>query len=349
VAEGERLAGDPPAFTGHAIEVRLYAEDPTEEWRPQSGTLHRFAVPGVGAEFAVPSSYDLRLDSGFGDGDAVSVHYDPMLAKVIAWAPTRDEAARRLATALEHTAIHGVTTNRDLLVRVLRHPAFLAGDIHTHFFDLHGLAALAAPLAEKRAEALSALATALADAAARGELARVWGGLPSGWRNLPSQPQRQSYDAPSGRVDVGYLLNRCGLTAEGFEEVTLVSMQPDLVVLDVGGVRQRFAVAAYDRLVCVDSPLGAVSLVPIERFPDSQWQVAAGSLLAPMPGAVTAVHVAEGDAVRGGQPLLVLEAMKMQHSIVAPENGVVRSLHVKPGDQVESGDVLAVVTADEES
>jgi len=349
VAEGDRLAGSPPSFTGHAIEVRLYAEDPTEEWRPQSGTLHRFAIPGADAEFAVPSSYGLRLDSGFGDGDAVSVHYDPMLAKVIAWASTRDEAARRLAAALERAAIHGVTTNRDLLVRVLRHPAFVAGDTHTHFFDLHGLAALAAPLADKGAEALSALAAALADAAGRSASAGTWRGLPTGWRNVPSHPQRKSYEAPTGRVDVAYFLSRDGLAAEGFEDVALVSMRPDHVVLDVAGVRQRFAVAAYDRLVCVDSPFSSVSLIPVERFPDPQSHVAAGSLLAPMPGAVTAVHVAEGDVVQAGQPLLVLEAMKMQHAIAAPDGGVVRSLRVKPGDQVESGAVLVVVTADEES
>jgi propionyl-CoA carboxylase alpha chain len=349
VAEGDRLVGSPPSFTGHAIEVRLYAEDPTEEWRPQSGTLHRFAIPGVDAEFAVPSSYGLRLDSGFGDGDAVSVHYDPMLAKVIAWAPTRDEAARRLAAALERAAIHGVTTNRDLLVRVLRHPAFVAGDTHTHFFDLHGLAALAAPLADKGAEALSALAAALADAAGRSASAGTWRGLPTGWRNVPSHPQRKSYEAPTGCVDVAYFLSRDGLAAEGFEDVALVSMRPDQVVLDVAEVRQRFAVAAYDRLVCVDSPFSSVSLIPVERFPDPQSHVAAGSLLAPMPGAVTAVHVAEGDVVRAGQRLLVLEAMKMQHAIAAPAGGVVRSLRVKPGDQVESGAVLVVVTADEES
>jgi len=349
VAEGDRLAGSPPSVTGHAIEVRLYAEDPTEEWRPQSGTLHRFAIPGADAEFAVPSSYGLRLDSGFGDGDAVSVHYDPMLAKVIAWASTRDEAARRLAAALERAAIHGVTTNRDLLVRVLRHPAFVAGDTHTHFFDLHGLAALAAPLADKEAEALSALAAALADAAGRSASAGTWRGLPTGWRNVPSHPQRKSYEAPTGRVDVAYFLSRDGLAAEGFEDVALVSMRPDHVVLDVAGVRQRFAVAAYDRLVCVDSPFSSVSLIPVERFPDPQSHVAAGSLLAPMPGAVTAVHVAEGDVVQAGQPLLVLEAMKMQHAIAAPDGGVVRSLRVKPGDQVERGAVLVVVTADEES
>ncbi|KWX02582.1 acetyl-CoA carboxylase subunit alpha [Carbonactinospora thermoautotrophica] len=348
IAEGARLPETPPGFDGHAIEVRLYAEDPAEGWRPQSGTLHRFAVPGVDAEFRVPGSYGLRLDSGVADGSVVSVHYDPLLAKVIAWAPTREEAARRLATALSRARIHGLGTNRDLLVRVLRHPAFLAGETDTGFFDRHGLDVLAAPLADKRAESLAALAAALADAAANRAGARVLASIPSGWRNLPSQPQRKAYQAPSGRIEVAYRLGRDGLAAEGYDEIALVSGAPDRVVLDVAGVRHAFAVAAYDGLVCVDSPLGAVTLRPVPRFPDPEAKVEAGSLLAPTPGAVIRVDVAEGDRVAAGQTLLVLEAMKMQHPIAAPEAGVVRALRVTAGQQVEAGAVLAVVTPQEE-
>src|SRR5699024_128324 len=116
---------------------------------PQSGTVHTFAVPGVTAEFELDrAERGVRLDSGIDDGAAVGVHYDPMLAKAIAWAPQRDEAARILASALARARIHGLVTNRDLLVNVLRHPAFLAGETDTAFFDRHGLAVLAAPLAD---------------------------------------------------------------------------------------------------------------------------------------------------------------------------------------------------------
>ncbi len=150
VAEGQALDAEPPVPRGHAIEVRLYAEDPAADWRPQTGTLHRFAVPGVDAAFAVPSAYGVRLDSGVEEGSVVGVHYDPMLAKLIAWGATRADAARRLAAALAGAELHGVVTNRDLLVRVLRHPAFLAGETDTAFFDRHGLDTLAAPLADPR-------------------------------------------------------------------------------------------------------------------------------------------------------------------------------------------------------
>ncbi|MEO6627868.1 MAG: biotin carboxylase N-terminal domain-containing protein, partial [Aquihabitans sp.] len=123
VAQGITLADSPPVPQGHSIEVRLYAEDPAANWQPQSGILHRIHIPGVRTEFEVLTQPGVRLDSGVSDGSVVGIHYDPMLAKVISWAPTRDEAARRLAGALERSQIHGIVTNRDLLVNTLRHPA----------------------------------------------------------------------------------------------------------------------------------------------------------------------------------------------------------------------------------
>ncbi len=343
VAEGAGLDGDAPGFDGHAIEVRLYAEDPAHDWQPQAGTLHRVAVPGVDASFAIPAGGGLRLDSGVEDGSVVSTHYDPMLAKVIAWAPTRAEAARRLATALAGARLHGLVTNRDLLVNVLRHPAFLAGETDTGFFDTHDLARLSAPLAGDEAVTLSALAAALADAAANRAAAPVQGGLPTGWRNVPSQPQRKHYRAGDTEYQVGYRLTRDGLVAEGHDGVRLLSATPTAVRLEVAGVTREFAVAAYPGMVCVDSPMGPVTLRPVPRFTDPADAVAEGSLLAPMPGSVVAVHVAEGDRVQAGAPLLVLEAMKMQHTITAADGGVVTSLSVHVGSAVDAGAVLAVV------
>ncbi|SMD13730.1 acetyl/propionyl/methylcrotonyl-CoA carboxylase subunit alpha [Kibdelosporangium aridum] len=324
---------------GHAIEVRLYAEDPAQDWRPQSGVVHRLAVPGVTSEFTVPGEPGLRLDSGVQDGSAVSVFYDPMLAKVISFAPTRDEAALGLAGALARAEIHGLTTNRDLLVRVLRHPEFLAGNTDTAFLDRHGLAVLAEPLADKDAEAVSALAAALADAAARRSM-----DVPSGWRNVPSQPQRKVYSTASGDVEVTYRHTRAGLVADGYSDLRLLSAEPDAVVLELAGVRRAFRVSVYPDVVCVDSPLGPVTLTPVPRFTDPSSQAAPGSLLAPMPGTVVRVAVSAGDQVEQGQPLLWLEAMKMEHKITAPAAGTLSSLPVAAGQQVDLGAVLAVVT-----
>src|SRR5687767_2839219 len=161
IAAGERLPDAPPEPRGAAIEVRLYAEDPAQGWRPTGGTVRRFAVPGVRAEFDVPDRPGIRLDSSVVDGTAVGTSYDPMLAKVVAWAPTRTEAAARLAAGLAGARVHGVTTNRDLLVRTLRHPDFLAGRTDTAFFDRVGLDALAAPLAGPDEVDLAVLAAAL--------------------------------------------------------------------------------------------------------------------------------------------------------------------------------------------
>jgi propionyl-CoA carboxylase alpha chain len=270
-----------------------------------------------------------------------------MLAKVIAWAPTRAEAAARLAAALAGAQVHGLTTNRDLLVRTLRHPDFLAGRTDTAFFDRIGLDTLAAPLAGPREVELAALAGALATAAARRRAARVLGELPAGWRNVPSQFERSAFEVGGETVEVGYRHSRDGLLVEGRDDVVLVSAGPDEVVLEVAGVEHRLAVTIADEAVDVDGDGWAVPLAPLPRFPDASAHVAEGSLVAPMPGTVTAVHVAVGDEVRAGQPLLVLEAMKMQHPVVAGTAGVVRSLDVVPGAQVDAGSVLAVIEGEQ--
>jgi acyl-CoA carboxylase subunit alpha len=345
VAEDRPLPAGPPPSQGHAIEVRLYAEDPAADWRPHSGTLHRFEVPGVATTFTVPLGAGIRLDSGVDSGSVVSPHYDPMLAKVISVAPTRDVAARSLAAALTRSKVHGFTTNRDLLVNILTHPAFLAGDTDTAFFERHGLDTLATPLATEPVVRLSTLAAALADAAANRAAAPVLGGIPSGWRNVVSAPQHRRFTVGDTEHEVTYRLGRDGLA--GHDGVRLVTATPTSVVLDVDGLRRRFDVSAYPGLSCVDSSWGSVALVPVERFADPAAQVAAGSLLAPMPGTVVRVAVEQGDRVTEGQALLWLEAMKMQHRINAPADGVVTELGVTAGDQVEVGRVLAVVSAEE--
>ncbi|MBF6203582.1 biotin/lipoyl-binding protein [Streptomyces gardneri] len=348
VAAGGALPAEPPAMRGHSIEVRLYAEDPAHDWQPQSGTVHRLDIPSVRTEFDLLDRPGVRLDTGVVDGSVVGVHYDPMLAKVISYAETRGEAARLLAAALHRAKIHGLVTNRDLLVRVLRHPAFLAGDTDTAFFATHGLETLAAPLVSESDEALSIVAAALADAAANRGSARVGGGLPSGWRNLPAQSQRKSYGSRvSGTHEVGYRFGRTGVTVDGHDGLELVESAPDRVVLSIPGergpVRRHFEVARYGDQVYVDSPLGPVAVRRLPRFSDPADQVATGSLLAPMPGSVIRLGAEVGSHVEQGQPILWLEAMKMEHTIAAPAAGVLSAVNVTVGQQVEVGAVLAVV------
>ncbi|MEV0596281.1 biotin carboxylase N-terminal domain-containing protein [Nonomuraea cavernae] len=355
VAEGAALPDGPPEPRGHAIEVRLYAED--HDHLPQTGVLRRFEIPG-----------DVRVDSGVESGSVVSPYYDAMLAKVIAYGAGRGEAVRKLATALRRAKLHGVTTNRELLVSILKNPEFRAGNTHTGFLDEHREApaegrpeiprsarpvtteptAPAAPAepAEQPQHAepvgppmLSVLAAALALAAANRSRATVLGSLPGGWRNVRSQPHLARFE----EAEVAYQPLPDG--------VTVVTAESHLVVLEHDGVRHTFDVAQYQRpqdgryddKVYVDSPAGSVELTPVPRLPEPVAHVAPGSLLAPMPGSVLRVEVEPGDHVVKGQPVLVLEAMKMEHRIAAPSDGVVSDVRVEKGRQVEAGEVLAII------
>jgi len=333
VAEGEKLPDAPPEPAGCAIEARLYAEDPALDWQPRTGTVHRFELPMDHQEFGGRA---LRIDSGVDSGTEITAHYDPMLAKVIAWAPTRAAAARLLADALSRARIHGPTTNRELLVRALRHPAFRAAELHTGFLAEHA-ADLTAP--DDKHTALAALAAALADAAGRQR-----GPAPAGWRNLPSQPQVKRYRGSGGELEVRYRLTRDGLLADDHPDVRLLGSTPDRVTLLVGAVRHTFSVAAYGTAVHVDSPRGSTTLTALDRFPDPTAQHAPGSLLAPMPGTVVRVAATPGDHVTAGQPLLWLEAMKMEHRITAPTDGILTTLAATPGQQVTPGTLLATIT-----
>ena len=339
VADGGRLVAEPPAPQGHSIEARLYAEDPAHDWRPQAGTVHTFDVPTAVETFAPLTRPGVRVDAGIVDGSAVSVFYDPMLAKMISFAPSRTQAAALLANALARTRVHGVRTNQALLVNVLRHPAFLAGDTDTAFFDTHGLDTLAAPLADARATRLSAIAAALADAAHNRSSATALPGMPSGWRNVASGHQVKTYDDQQVR----YRYRRDGVELPDDREVTVRSAAPDTVVLTVDGVDRRFDVSRHGSTVFVESPLGPVQFEAQPRFPAPDSAQLPGSLLAPMPGSVVRVGAAVGDSVTAGQPVVWMEAMKMEHTVSAPTDGVLVELSVAPGQQVEVGTVLARV------
>ena len=353
---------------GHAIEVRLYAEDPAADYAPQTGTLTRLELPTMAG---------LRVESGFTSGSTVTPFYDAMLAKVIVWAPSREEAASRLAGALRRARIHGVRTNREQLVAILESPEFVAGELSTAFL---AETSLTGPEPDAGAPVAAALALAERAAARR----RVQQRIPVGFRNVVSQPQRTEFE--DGTV-VEWSGSREGYAVEGAGVVSIRPARPSqaystgeggrstseggrstgeggrstgeggrstgdgdsewTVVLERDGLRTAYHVAvvedpAGDR-VDVDSPHGHTALVRRPRFVDPATQVAEGSLLAPMPGSVVAVHVEVGAAVAEGQPLLVMEAMKMQHTIAAPRAGTVTELAASVGQQVEAGTVLAVV------
>jgi 3-methylcrotonyl-CoA carboxylase alpha subunit len=340
IAQGEvlRMSQDAVRFEGAAVEVRLYAEDPAAGFLPQSGKV---------VDWDLPPAEGLRVDSGVGEGSEVSIHYDPMLAKIITSGENRTLALQRMRRALRSLSVQGVKTNRELLLRVLNHPAFVAGQIDTHFIDRHlgDLCDGASEADEQRA----AIAAALADQQRRERQRVLVPGVPSGWRNNYHTPQSVEYVVGEGavRVDYRHLGNDRFTVWTGAEarDIRVVSWKPPQLVLQEGSHRWSARTTFDGDRTYVHTSRFSIGLLRKPRFPDKSQAIPAGGCVAPMPGKVTEVHVAEGDAVQAGQALLIMEAMKMEHSVTSPRDGTVAQITVAPGDQVDA-DALLVVVAD---
>ncbi|MFP5332652.1 MAG: acetyl/propionyl/methylcrotonyl-CoA carboxylase subunit alpha [Acidimicrobiia bacterium] len=337
VAMGEPLPPEAltPRLDGHAIEVRLYAEDARNGFLPAAGRLSTFDIalmPGV------------RVDSGVESGSNIPVFYDPMLAKIIVHAPTRTEAARMLATALQRSRIHGSITNRDLLVRILRHPEFGAGTTDTGFLIRHDPALLAHPLVGRDELRRMALAAALFDHDNRRRSASVLTTVPSGWRNNPSAPQTVAFRDADGEVTVRYRMDRSTVSFDDDADRPFTYAAHDgHLAVEMDGVRRFYRVEQHGTTFAVDGPDGGIDLTEIDRHPAAGPPTEPGSLHAPMPGKVLKVLVSEGDAVQAGAVLLVMEAMKMEHTLRAPVSGVVAAVRASEGDQVEAEAPLIVI------
>ena len=323
----------PAQQSGHAIEARLYAEDPINDFLPVTGRVDRFEFdPAPG----------LRVDSGVESGSSISIHYDPMIAKVIAHAPTRAAAASLLATSLRQARIHGPTTNRALLVRVLEHPEFIAGETDTGFLGRHHVVELARPLLGPDDEWLAAVAAALSDQAQAGSVASVLASIPPGWRNSASQAQQRAYQGDYGRHEIRYRMGTGGTHVEGLGP-TVVGITPDSVTMSAGGDELVLTVSRHGGLRYVDSMAGPGRLVEVDRFPSPEVEEDTGSLHAPMPGKVLRVAVGVDDHVTEGEVMVVMEAMKMEHTLRAPHAGRVTEVRYQAGNQVEAGAVLVVI------
>ena len=216
-------------------------------------------------------------------------------------------------------------------------------------FDTHGLGALSTPLAAPSAVRLAAVAAALADVALNRCTAKVLGRFPAGWRNVPSTGQAKSYLAVDGTEHhVEYRFTRGGVVLPGDDGVRVVTSTPHEVVLaDAAGAEIAHAVHRYDDTVCVDSPSGSVQFRVVRRLAEPGSAVASGSLVAPMPGLVIRIGAESGAVVHAGQPLVWLEAMKMEHTLTAPNDGVLEELNVVVGQQVDVGAVLARIESPE--
>jgi len=319
-------------WTGSAIEVRLYAEDPDNDFLPATGTL---------SAYRPADEPTVRWDSGVEEGSVVGVDFDPMLAKVIAHAPTRAEAAGRLALALERMHLGGVVTNRDFLAATLRNEAFLAGDTTTDFIErVDPAGSQAAP-----DTAMAAIVAAMWIQGRNRADDRVWGFARSNFRTGSLPPQSIEFETATDETHrIEYSLRRNGGFTLGSGETVLVhEWTPDDIELEIDGRRLRAAVTVADGVGYVTLGRTTVTLPVKPRFAIPGSELPTGGLVAPMPGSVIELRCAIGDTVAAGQVLVVLEAMKMEHHITAPFDGTVTELPIAVGDQVENGALLLTI------
>ena len=355
IADGQAaVAGGPssPWSPGHAIEVRLYAEDAARPgFLPQIGTVERIAIPGS-EPFAVPvgggvAPAGLRLDSGVEDGTVVGPDYDPMLAKLIAWAPTREVAAARLAAALRRAEIDGLVTNRDFLVRLLGSASFGDGDTDTGLLDREdGFSAAARRRAAAPGFAAAAALAAMADRREGAPVARVRAD------RLPQQLLRAAAGLVRDRRRRRARGRLCPASRQRLRSPSpgRRSTEPRIHGLDPGrstsrsqgsAAATRFAARAAS--TTSTAPTARSACGSCRAIPSGEGALAEGALIAPMPGKVLKLAVAEGATVGSGDVLIVLEAMKMEHELLAPAAGTVTELRVAEGDQVDAGAALAVI------
>jgi len=340
VAQGEalRTAQEAVGFEGAAIEVRLYAEDPAAGFLPQSGKV---------VDWNLPPAEGLRVDSGVEAGSEVGIHYDPMLAKIITSGETRPLALQRMRRALRSLSVQGVTTNRKFLLRVLDHPAFIAGETDTHFIDRHFRDDLGEGVAEAD-ERRAATVGALAEQQRRDRRRVLVPAVPSGWRNNYHTPQSVEYAVGDREVRVDYRHFGDGRftvwSGDDERDVRVISWEPPHLTLEDGPHRWHARVTFEGDRTYVHTSRFNVGLTRKPRFPDKSQEIPAGGCVAPMPGKVIELRVAEGDTVRAGQVLLIMEAMKMEHTVSAPQDGTIAQITIAAGDQVDADALLIVVS-----
>jgi propionyl-CoA carboxylase alpha chain len=335
IAANEELGYDQDdvEFDGWAIEVRLCAEDPANGFLPATGTLWAFEP--------ADDPY-VRFESGVERGSIVTVDFDPLLAKIIAFAASRDEAASTLALALERLHLGGVTTNRDFLVATLRHEQFLSGNTTTDFIErVQPTRSL-----ELNDEELhwATTAAALWLQASNRDGARVLARVPSGWRNARLPSQCTTIRFLDQMVDVRYRARRDGtFEVNDTSTARVLSWSDHDIDVEVDGRRARSRVTKSGDTLLVQVARGTARFDLVPRFVVPEPELVHGGLTAPMPGNIIDVRVKVGDAVAAGQTLVVIEAMKMEHIISAPTSGTVTELFVRTGQQVDNDLVLLAI------
>ncbi|UQS13153.1 acetyl/propionyl/methylcrotonyl-CoA carboxylase subunit alpha [Pseudomonas sp. HS6] len=336
VAEGHPLplSQAQVKLDGHAMEVRLYAEDPAQGFLPQTGRVEAWA-PAL--------DRGARVDHGLIEGQSVSPFYDPMLGKLIAHGATREEARRKLLCAVQDSVLLGVQTNQRLLASLLQHPQFISGEFSTGFIAQHFVDHPCLHPHTPSGEELAVAALLFYQSCAKSHHAPL-----AGWRNNAGAPlhYRLGLDDQSWSVQLHAASDgivRVQVAERAFE-LKLIEHGEHSISLEIEGLRRRHAYRLHDDQLWLFTRPGSLRLVDrTHAVIDSQTSVSTGTLKAPMDGAIIDVLVSEGSPVSKGQLLVVLEAMKMEHPLKAGIDGVLKRVQVKVGDQVKNRQVLLQV------
>ena len=334
IARGDELefVQDDIDWYGHAIEARLYAEDPGNNFLPEIGTLHAYDIS---------SASEVRWDSGVEKGNTIGTDFDPMLSKVISWAPNRIDAANKLARSLEKAHIGGIITNRQFLISCLKNQTFIAGNTTTDFIERENLE-IKKNLSENQIHQTS-IAIALWIAKQNRASDQVTGFMPGNWTNGRIPLQRVKLIIMQNELEVTYRHNKNNLYTAMGSSCEIYHCDNSSIDLEIDSHRFYAQVTKEKDVITINMPYGDLDVKVLPRFLEPGSEVPEGGLIAPMPGKVIDVKVKKGNKVKPGDTLIIIEAMKMEHSIKATEEGKVSKVMVRLDDQVDNGATLLVI------
>ena len=319
-------------FNGHALEVRLYAENPNNDFLPETGKI---------VCYEPYKNKSIRWDSGVQKGYEVSTNFDPMLSKVISWAPNRTDACLQLATALEKSCIGGVKTNKDFLVECIRHPEFLAGNTTSDFIEIQSPNRKKVLNDHDKNNLMIAGAVWISQTNIKNKNKLRF--IKHSWTNgrLPHQNISFQFENEVHQIKYSYINKESVSILE--KNVEIISFDNEMLECVIDGIRSQYQIYRdEDRLFVFDS-FNDIQLKVLPRFVDPSTSSIEGGLLAPMPGKISEVLIKKDQKVKAGQSLMIIEAMKMEQTIKSPNAGKISKIMVKKGQQVENGESLLII------
>ena len=319
-------------FNGHALEVRLYAENPNNDFLPETGKI---------VCYEPYKNKSIRWDSGVQKGYEVGTNFDPMLSKVISWAPNRTDACLQLATALEKSCIGGVKTNKDFLVECIRHPEFLAGNTTSDFIEIQSPNRKKVLNDHDKNNLMIAGALWISQTNIKNKNKLRF--IKHSWTNgrLPHQNISFQFENEIHQIKYSYINKESISILE--KNVEIISFDNEMLECVIDDIRSQYQIYRdEDRLFVFDS-FNDIQLKVLPRFVDPNTSSIEGGLLAPMPGKISEVLIKKDQKVKAGQSLMIIEAMKMEQTIKSPNAGKISKIMVKKGQQVENGESLLVI------